>query len=102
MRVLPENKKGIANRFSRLEGQLRAVRRMIEADEDCEKVVTLLGAIHAALQGVSRLVVKDYLWACLQAAREPGPEGEENLERLVALVLDSRTPGGGSHTRRRG
>ena len=34
----PHTKTGLSNRLARIEGQVRGLRRLIEADADCEKV----------------------------------------------------------------
>jgi len=40
--------KKLLNRLSRLEGQLRGVRRMIEAGEGCSGIITQLSAVKQA------------------------------------------------------
>jgi DNA-binding FrmR family transcriptional regulator len=51
MAVLRESakKKALCDRLSRIEGQLRGVQRLIEADEDCEKIAQQLAAARKAL-----------------------------------------------------
>ncbi|MGM0652882.1 MAG: metal-sensitive transcriptional regulator [Bacillota bacterium] len=90
MQVTEENRKKIVNRFSRLEGQVRAVRRMIEDGEDCEKIVTLLSAVHSALEGVTKLVVVDFFRECLTEARENDKDQEEAVDRFVDLLLSTK------------
>ena len=90
MQVTEENRKKIVNRFSRLEGQVRAVRKMIEQGEDCEKIVTLLSAVHSALEGVTKLVVADFFRECLSDARESGKDQDEAVDRFVNLLLNTK------------
>ena len=45
----PEAKKAMDARLARIEGQVRAVRRMIEADEACESIAQQLSAARRAL-----------------------------------------------------
>ncbi len=45
----PEAKKAMDARLARIEGQVRAVRRMIEGDEGCEDIAQQLSAARRAL-----------------------------------------------------
>ncbi len=45
----PEAKKEMDMRLARIEGQVRAVRRMIAADEPCESIAQQLSAARRAL-----------------------------------------------------
>lgn len=45
----PQDKKAMDARLARIEGQVRAVRRMIEADQTCEDIAQQLAAARKAL-----------------------------------------------------
>ena len=45
----PEAKKAMGARLARIEGQVRAVRRMINEDESCENIAQQLSAARRAL-----------------------------------------------------
>ncbi|MEW6694959.1 MAG: metal-sensing transcriptional repressor [Pseudomonadota bacterium] len=45
----PDRKKALLLRLKRVEGQLRGIQRLIEADTDCEKVAQQLAAARKAL-----------------------------------------------------
>lgn len=45
----PERKRALVLRLKRIEGQLRGIQRLIETDEDCEKVAQQLAAARKAL-----------------------------------------------------
>ena len=45
----PEAKKAMDARLARVEGQVRAVRRMIDGDEPCESIAQQLSAARRAL-----------------------------------------------------
>ncbi|OFZ88389.1 MAG: hypothetical protein A2W21_03290 [Betaproteobacteria bacterium RBG_16_66_20] len=45
----PEEKQAMLARLARTEGQVRAVRRMVEADADCEAIAQQLAAARKAL-----------------------------------------------------
>lgn len=45
----PEKKKAMCARLARVEGQLRGVQRLIDEDQDCEKIAQQLSAARKAL-----------------------------------------------------
>ncbi len=90
MQVTENNKKKITNRFLRLEGQIRAVRRMIEEGDDCERIVSLLSAVHSALEGATKLVMAEFFRECLAESLEKGQDQEEAVDRFIALLLNTK------------
>ncbi len=85
-----EAKKKVVNRLSRLEGQIRAVRRMIEDGEECEHIVTQLSAVHSALEGVTKLIVANFFLECLSESKEKGDDQQQAVDRFVSLLLNTR------------
>ena len=45
----PERKRSLVRRLKRVEGQLRGIQKLIEDDNDCEKVAQQLAAARKAL-----------------------------------------------------
>lgn len=45
----PDRKRSLVLRLKRVEGQLRGVQRLIDEDEDCEKIAQQLAAARKAL-----------------------------------------------------
>jgi DNA-binding FrmR family transcriptional regulator len=45
----PDRKRALVLRLKRIEGQLRGIQRLLEEDEDCEKVAQQLAAARKAL-----------------------------------------------------
>ncbi len=90
MKVPEEKKKEVLNRLSRMEGQVRAVRRMIQEGEDCEKIATQLSAVHSALEGATKLVVAGFFRECMLESLEKGEDQEEAINRFVSLLLNTR------------
>jgi len=90
MEASNETRKKVSNRLSRLEGQIRAVRRMVEEGEECEDIVTQLSAVHSALEGATKLVVANFFLTCLEESRGKGESQEEAVERFVNLLLHTK------------
>jgi len=84
------DRKKVVNRLSRLEGQIRAVRRMIEDGEECEDIVTQLSAVHSALEGVTKLIVANFFLECLSESQEKGEDQQEAVNRFVSLLQNTR------------
>ena len=81
-------KKKLLNRLSRIEGQVRGVRRMIEADAYCDDVLTQSAAIAAAVNAFNREVLRAHVHSCVvrdirDGRDEVADELIDTLERLM-------------------
>jgi CsoR family transcriptional regulator, copper-sensing transcriptional repressor len=79
----PEVKAKVKNRLSRIEGQLRGVQKMIDADRDCKEILQQLIAIRAAIQSASLNFMQDVASDCLL-----NPEPTENPKTQQALLAE--------------
>ncbi|WP_031158783.1 metal-sensitive transcriptional regulator [Streptosporangium roseum] len=73
-------------RLRRAHGQLAGVIGMIEAGEDCSKVLTQLAAVSKALDRAGFKIVASGMRHC-QAARARGEEAPMSIEELEKLFL---------------
>ena len=83
-----EQKKKLLNRLSRLEGQVRGVRKMIENDAYCNDVLIQSAAIGAAVDAFSREVLRSHLHSCVirdirEGHDEVADELMQTLERMM-------------------
>ena len=71
-------------RLRRAEGQLRGVQRMLEEGSDCQKVLTQLAAVKAAVDQVGLHLISERFRTCMV-----NDEGgcEESFEDAVATFL---------------
>lgn len=76
-----EQTKTAVNRLKRAQGQLEAVIRMLEAEEDCEKVITQLAACSKAIDKAGYQIISIGLRECL-ANKHDDIELEQRLERV--------------------
>jgi CsoR family transcriptional regulator, copper-sensing transcriptional repressor len=82
-----EDKHALERRLSRIEGQVRGVRGMVESEAYCIDVITQIAAITRALDGVSLKLLEDHTAHCVRNALERGgSEGDEKVEELLAAV----------------
>ncbi len=81
----PEHTRAITNRLARVEGHVRAIRRMVLEDRACPDILIQLAATTAALHKVARLVLENHVETCLRGAAENGTFAEEWAELKAAL-----------------
>lgn len=51
-------------RLSRIEGQVRGISKMLDQQRPCMEVLQQLASIQAALRGISKTVLRNYLERC--------------------------------------
>jgi len=80
-----ETKKKVIARLKRAEGQLAAVRRMVEADEYCVDTLTQIAAVRGALTRAADVLLEDHLHHCVKQAFEEGDEDarRESVDELL-------------------
>ena len=63
--MTPEETKKLLDRLSRIEGQVRGLRNMLEDGRCCEDVLTQLLAARSGLESASILVLEKHLSDCV-------------------------------------
>jgi DNA-binding FrmR family transcriptional regulator len=82
-----EDKEALLRRLSRIEGQVRGVRGMVEDEAYCIDVITQLSAVTRALDGVALKLLEDHAHHCVRGAVERGgDEAGERLDEVIAAV----------------
>ena len=82
--ALPEGRKAVGvdpdikdrnlKRLRRIEGQVRGLQNMVEADRYCADILTQISSVHEALRAVGRELVRNHLKHCAATAiRTTGP-----------------------------
>ena len=76
--------KRVMNRLSRISGHIEAIKRMVEEERDCSDVLVQLAAVHSAIAGVSRVILKDHIDHCIVAAiRDDDEAAVEKLKKAI-------------------
>lgn len=82
----PEVKEQIQHRLARIEGQLRGVQKMIDANRDCREILQQLVAIRAGIQSASLSFIQDVADECLLNP-DPDPASQKALMKdLIHLI----------------
>ena len=85
-----ENKDAALARLRRLEGQVRGIARMVEADRYCVDVLAQTAAVRAALKGVEALVIEDHAAHCIEDALASGDRDEQRAKFMELIALLNR------------
>jgi CsoR family transcriptional regulator, copper-sensing transcriptional repressor len=81
------NKDGTQKRLRRIEGQVRGLQRMIEADAYCIDVLTQISATTRALQAVGLALLEDHLTHCFaEATREGGAAADAKVKEASDAI----------------
>ena len=76
--------KSLADRLSRLEGHLRAVRRMLLERRCADEILLQVAAVKAALNKFSSSLLEHELKACLESCMDG--DAEERLDRVTKVL----------------
>ena len=79
------SKNVLINRLKRIEGQVRGIEKMIENGRNCESIITQLGAIRSAIEGVGALLLRNYMKICFKDETAPESVDIESLARAIAI-----------------
>jgi len=79
------SREAILKRLKRIEGQVRGLQKMLDADRDCESLVTQLAAIRSAVESVGQLILNNYMRLCFRRNEEPDEYALHSLARVVAI-----------------
>ncbi|MBQ9779927.1 MAG: metal-sensing transcriptional repressor [Clostridia bacterium] len=76
--------RSLMNRLSRIEGQVRGVKGMIEKDAYCIDVLTQVAAITAALNAFNKELLGNHIRTCVTDDLKNGKE--ETAEELIDVL----------------
>jgi len=79
-----DEKKALMNRLSRIEGQIRGIRSMVEKDAYCTDVLMQAAAAGAALNAFNRELLSSHIRTCVADDIRAGKD--EVIDELVAAL----------------
>ncbi|MCI9445061.1 MAG: metal-sensing transcriptional repressor [Oscillospiraceae bacterium] len=79
-----EELKKLTNRLSRIEGQVRGLREMLERDVYCIDVLVQVSAVNAALNSFSKELLSEHLRTCVADNLRQG--NDEVVDELVTAL----------------
>ena len=80
----PEEYRALANRLSRIEGQVRGIRAMLDKDVYCADILVQVAAGNAALNGFSKELLGQHIRTCVADGIRRGDD--EVIDELVTTL----------------
>jgi DNA-binding FrmR family transcriptional regulator len=79
-------------RLARIEGQIRAVRKMVQDERYCVDVIRQVQAARSALSSLETLIVEDHVETCVQASLECDSfdARKEKVTELVSILTGKK------------
>jgi DNA-binding FrmR family transcriptional regulator len=86
--VEPELRAANLKRLRRIEGQVRGLHRMVEADRYCPDILAQIASVQEALRAVGRALLRNHLRHCATRAIRSGSaaRAEATYDELLALL----------------
>lgn len=76
--------KDLLNRLSRIEGQVRGIRKMVEEERYCVDILTQVSAIQSALNGFNKKLLASHIHSCVVQDIQDGKE--EAVDELCEII----------------
>ena len=76
----------LLDRLARVEGQVRALRKMLEEHRDCPDVLTQLRAARSGLERAGAMIVDRHLTECVLEGETISPEAMARLREAITLL----------------
>ena len=80
----PEEHKALLNRLSRIEGQVRGLREMLQSDAYCPDILIQVSAVSAALNSFSKELLATHIRTCVADGIRRGED--EVIDELVTTL----------------
>jgi DNA-binding FrmR family transcriptional regulator len=86
--VKKETRDNVDRRLARIEGQVKALRRMVGEDRYCIDIAQQVQAARAALSSLESIILDDHISTCVQHALEGDNLGEREakIEELIKVM----------------
>jgi DNA-binding FrmR family transcriptional regulator len=76
-----EEKKKLINRLSRIEGQIRGIKKMVEEDVYCNDILIQSAAVNAAVSAFEREIISNHMRGCVVRNIRQG--NDEIIDELI-------------------
>ena len=84
--VAPTRQEAV-KRLNRIEGQIKGVKKMVGEGRYCVEVLGQISAVHEALRGVGRLIMRNYLEDCVTSSLRSG--NKKNARKTYGELMDT-------------
>jgi len=80
-----EIERSLQNRLSRIEGQVRGIKKMLADRDSCDEILIQLAALKSAVNGAARQLLEGHMETCV-LERVRGGGGEEAFHSLKSAL----------------
>jgi len=86
--IVPPTRREAAQRLNRIEGQIKGIKKMVDEGRYCVEVLGQLSAVHEALRGVGKIIMRNYLGNCVTSSLRSGSskKAKETYSELMDLI----------------
>lgn len=84
--ITKERKSELLDRLSRIEGQIKGMKNMIEDERYCLDIVQQVSSTFEALRGVSKVLMRNYLEICATDALQS--KRKEKQDQIYNELMD--------------
>jgi DNA-binding FrmR family transcriptional regulator len=82
-----KDKEKLLNRVRRIKGQICAIEKALDGDQECSKVLQTIAACRGAINGLMAEVMEGHIrFHVIDPKRKPTSEQAEAAEELIELV----------------
>ena len=79
-----KERKDMINRLSRIEGQIRGIRNMVEQDAYCPDILIQVAAANAALNSFNKVLLAQHIRTCVADGIRNGED--DKVDELVTML----------------
>lgn len=83
MTLCGTDKKKYVNRISRIEGQMRAIKKMVDSDRDCMDVLRQISAVQGAIRSLGMLILEEHMKGCIAGAIRKNESNEDLIHEAM-------------------
>ena len=82
-----EDKQSLLNRVSRIRGQIEAIHRGLQEEEDCNDILQMIAASRGAINGLMREIIEGHIESHVVDPKEaPGSERAKATKTLIKVM----------------
>jgi DNA-binding FrmR family transcriptional regulator len=85
MTLCGNDKTKYVNRLSRIEGQVRGIKKMVGEDRDCMDVLKQISATIGAMRSLGIVILEEHLNGCVAGAIRNKDHDEELIRQVVEI-----------------
>ena len=85
MALCGHDKSKYINRLSRIEGQIRGLRKMVEEDRDCMDVLKQIAATSGAMRSLGIVILEEHLKGCVAGAIQDKQDDGDLIHQVMEI-----------------